>query len=60
MVGLIEVVQNSETVARIQKELGVILGAFKSVGIHTWLTERQPEQDRCVKIFQLEVLQFFL
>ena len=45
MVGLIEVVQNAETVARIQN-VGGLRGAFKEDILHTWMTEQQPDREK--------------
>ena len=48
MVGLIEVVQKSQTVARIQLKLGGVTGVFRDDILFKWIKDLQPDQEKWV------------
>ena len=54
--GVIEVVQNAETVAKIQSESGGRMGAFKEDPIYNWLHKQNPDTSHFEKALETFML----
>ena len=55
MLGLIEVVQNAETLARIQHGVGGLRGATRDYILHTWMTRQQDDPEKYVNSSYLHI-----